>query len=78
MNNVIKHKRQRILVVKLNKNCKKELFDNLEIKNKSKSFWDKCQPYFSNHHCKSDSNILLIGKDELLLKNRKVADVFNP
>ena len=65
------------MVVKLNKNCKKEFFDNLEIKINSKSFWDKCKPYFSNKHSKDDSDILLIEKDKLLLKNKKVADVFN-
>ena len=59
------------------KNCKKEFFDNLEIKNNSKSFWDKYKPYFSNKHSKGDSDILLIEKDELLLKYKKVADIFN-
>ena len=44
---LIKYKKQRNLVTKLNKNCKKEFFDNFEIKNNSKSFWDKCKPYFS-------------------------------
>ena len=43
-----KYKKQRNLVVKLNKNCKKEFFDNLEIKNNLNSFRDKCKPYFSN------------------------------
>ena len=74
---LIKYKKQRNLVVKLNKNCKKEFFDNLETKGNSKSFWNKCKPYFSNKHSKGDSDILLIEKDELLLKNKKVADVFN-
>ena len=74
---LIKYKKQRNLVVKLNKNCKEEFFDNLEIKNKTKSFWDKCKPCFSNKHSKGDSDILLVEKDELLLKNKKVADVFN-
>ena len=65
VDDIIKCKKQRNLVVKLNKNCKKEVFDNLEIKN------------FSNKHSKGDSDILLIEKDELLLKNKKVGDVFN-
>ena len=65
------------MVVKLNKNCKKEFFDNFEIKSNSKSFRDKCRLYFSNKHSKGDSDILLIEKDELLQKNKKVADVFN-
>ena len=77
VDDLIKYKKQRNLVVKLNKNCKKEFFDNLETKNNSKSFWDKCKPYFSNKHSKGDSDILLIEKTELLLKNKKVADVFN-
>ena len=77
VDDLIKYKKQRNLIVKLNKNCKNEFFDNLEIKNNSKSFWDKCKPYFSNEHSKGDSDILLIEKDELLLKSKKVADVFN-
>ena len=40
VDDLIKYKKQRNLVVKLNKNCKKEFFDNLETKNNSKSFWD--------------------------------------
>ena len=52
-------------------------FNNLKIKNNPKSFWNKCKPYFSNKHSKGDSDILLIEKDELLLKNKKVADIFN-
>ena len=71
---LIKYKKQQNLV---NKNCKKEFFDNFEIENNSKSFWDKCKRYFSNKHSKGDSDILLIEKDELLLKYKKVADIFN-
>ena len=46
VDDLIKHNKQRNLVVKLKKNFKKEFFDNLEIKNNSKLFWDKCKPYF--------------------------------
>ena len=74
---LIKYKKQRNLVVKLNKNCKKEFFDNLKTKNNSKLFLDKFKPYFSNKHSKGDSDILLIENDELLLNNKKVADVFS-
>ena len=48
VDDLTKYKKQRNLVVKLNKNCKKGFFDNFEIKNNSKSFWDKCNAYFSN------------------------------
>ena len=54
---LIKGKKQLNLVVKLNKNFKKDFFDNLEIKNNSKSFWDNFIPHFSNKHCKGDSDI---------------------
>ena len=77
LDDLLKYKKQCNLVVILNKNCKKEFFDNLQTKNNSKSFRDNCNPYFSNKHLKGDSDILLIEKDELLLKNKKVADVFS-
>ena len=64
------------MVVKLNK-YKKEYFENLNVATNSKPFWDKCKPYFSNKHAKGDSNIMLIEKDEILLKNKKIADAFN-
>ena len=65
------------MVVKLNKKYKKEHFENLNVATNSKPFWDTCKPYFSNKHAKGDSNIMLIEKDEILLKNKKIADVFN-
>ena len=72
-----KYKKQRNLVVKLNKKHKKEYFENLNVATNSKPFWDKCKPYFSNKNAKGDSNIMLIEKDEILLKNKKIADVLN-
>ena len=75
--NLSRYKKQRNLVVKLNKKHKKEYFENLNVATNSKPFWDKCKPYFSNKHEKGDFNIMLIEKDEILLKNKKIADVFN-
>ena len=59
------------LVVKLKKRC------NLETRNKSKPFWSTSKPYFSNKHAKGDADILLIENNNILLDNRKVANVFN-
>ena len=70
-----RYKKQRNLVVRLNKKHKKEYFENLNDATNSKPFWDKCKKYFSNKHAKADSNIMLIEKDEVLLKNKKIADV---
>ena len=39
-----KYKKQRNLVVKLNKKHKKEYFENLNVATNSKPFWDKCKP----------------------------------
>ena len=72
-----KYKKQCNLVVKLNKKLKKEHFENLNVATNSKPFRVKCKPCFSNKHAKSDSDIMLIEKDETLLKNKKIADVLN-
>ena len=65
------------MVVKLNKEHEKECFENLNVANNSKPFGHKGKPYFSNKHAKGDSNIMLIEKDEIFRKNKKIADVFN-
>ena len=65
------------MVVKLNKKHKKEYFENLNVATNSKPILDTRQPYFSNKHAKGDFNIMLIEKDEIALKNKKIADVLN-
>ena len=54
------------MVVKLNKEHKTEYFENLNVATNSKPFWNKCKPYFSNKRANVDSNIMLIGKDDVL------------
>ena len=41
-----KYKKQSNLVVNLNKNHKKECFENLNVATKSEPFWDRRKPYF--------------------------------
>ena len=72
-----KCKKQRNLVVKLNKKHKKEYFENLNVATNSKPFWNKCKLYFSNKHAKGDSEIMLIERYEILLKNKKITDVLS-
>ena len=50
--NLSKYKKQRNLVVKLNKKHKKEHFENLNVATNSKPFCDKCKLYFSNKYTK--------------------------
>ena len=44
------YKKQCNLVTKLNKQFKKECFDNIEDNTDSKKFWNECKPYFSNKY----------------------------
>ena len=74
-NNVIKNKKQRNLILKLKKPYKKWFSDNLETENNSKPSTYKL--YFSKKHAKGDADILLIENNNILLDNRKVANVFN-
>ena len=76
-NDVIEYKKQRNLVVKLKKRCKKGFSDNLETKNKSKPFWSTTKSSFSNEHTKGDAGILLTENNKILLDNHKVANVFH-
>ena len=56
----------------------------------SKSFWDKCRPYFSNKDVQGNSKVILIEKEEiitdtnqiveketLLVNNHEIAKIFN-
>ena len=62
---ITKYKKQRNLVVKLNRETKLHYFNNLETSKNSKPFWDKCRPYFSNKHAHDDSKIILTEKKKL-------------
>ena len=71
------YKKQRNLVTKLNKQFKKEYFDNIEANTDSRNFWNKCKPYFSNKYDTGDSKILLIENEEIINESTEVANVFN-
>ena len=69
---ISKHKKQRNLVVKLNKKHKKEYFENLNDATNSKPFWESLSRIFQISTQRIEKE-----KDEILLKNEKVADVLN-
>ena len=84
-----KHKKQRNLVVKLNRDPKFRYFHNIETSKNSKTFWNLCKPYFSNKHAHGDSKIILIEnekitnnsnevikKETLLVSNDEIAKTF--
>ena len=71
---ITKYKKQQNMVVKLNREMKLQYFNNLEISKNSKSFWDKCRPYFSKKHAHSDSKIILIKKEKNITNTNKIVE----
>ena len=59
-------------MVKLNRESKTKYFDNIQTSKNSKSFWDKCKPYFSNKHAHGDSKIILIEKENIITNKNEV------
>ena len=69
------YKRQRNLVVKLNRKAKKAYF--MSTTNKPKHFWDAIKPKFSNKSCAGDGRIQLLENDILFTSDNDIADIFN-
>ena len=69
------YRRQRNLVVKLNKQAKKAYF--MSTTNKPKHFWDAIKPKFSDKSCAGDARIQLLDNDILYTSDNEVADIFN-
>ena len=69
---ILDFKKQRNLVVRLNKERRTEYFENLETLKNSKPFWNKCKPYFSNKHAHGESKIILIEKENIILNSNEV------
>ena len=72
LEDITKYKKQRNLVVKLNRESKTQYFDNIQTSKHSKPFWDKCKPYFSNKHAHDDSKIILIEKENIITNKNEV------
>ena len=74
---IAKFKRQRNLVINLNKQAKLQYSEKLSVDCNSKPFWKACKPYFSNKNSNIQENIVLLEKDKLLSKQKDVASTFN-
>ena len=74
---ILKYKKQRNYVVKLNNQSKQEHFDSLNPFLDSRPLWKNCKPYFSNKHLFGDSKIALNENGEILTENIKIAKTFN-
>ena len=78
-----KLRKQRNLVVNLNKKEKNKCLNFLSIEYDSKPFWEPCKPYYSIKGIKTSGNITLPDKEDHILKEIKVARgslmlIFNP
>ena len=71
------YKKQRNLLVKINYECKREHFNELNVEIATKPFWKTCEPYFTNKHLHDSSEITLIGNNKIVLQNHKIAKTFN-
>ena len=70
-------KKQRNLVVSLNRQAKSGYFNEVSNSESSRPFWKTCKPYFSNKHARADSKIMSIETNKMLLKNEEAAKEFN-
>ena len=74
---IANYKKQRNLVVSLNRQAKYEYFNEVSNSERLTPFWETFKPYFSNKHARGDSKIMLIENDKMLLKNEEVGKEFN-
>ena len=70
------YKKQRNVVVKLNRKAKKSYFENINYDNTNKSLWDICKPILSNS-INTKENIILVEKDEIISEGLCLATTFN-
>ena len=71
-------KKQRNLVINLNKTTKRAFFNKIEPpKSRGKQFWKACKPLFSSKSNTSEDKILLVDNDKIISDDLKIATVFN-
>ena len=66
---IANYKKQRNLVVSLNRQAKSKYFNEVSSTESSRPFWETCKPYISNKHARGDSKIMLIENDKVSQKN---------
>ena len=74
---VLKFKRQRNYVVKLNRQAKRKHFNKLDGKATEKDFWKSIKPLLSSK-CKSgEKRILLVENNQVISKEEDIVSIFN-
>ena len=69
------YKKQRNLVVNMNRQAKKSYFT--ETINRSKSFWKTVKPFFCSKQSNCEERILLVEDDEVVSNEDELAFIFN-
>ena len=76
INDFTAYKKQRNLVVNMNRKAKRKFFETVESTKNGKQFWNKCKPYFTNK-CVSDETISLLENKKIIQDDKAVAEIFN-
>ena len=71
------YKKQRNLVVRLNKKLKRNYLHSLPGNFQNKRFWQECKAYFSEKWSKTPNNVVLIESEDMISKDYEVAKTFN-
>ena len=76
-NDMANYKKQRNLVVNLNRKNKKSFFSSIGALSQSKDFWSACKPLFSNKSTAVSDRILLVENEKVISKDSDIATTFN-
>ena len=71
------YRKQRNLVVNLNRQCKKKFFNSTKELPGCKGFWDLYKPFFSDKGSSSNEKVLLVEKGKVIDEDHKIATIFN-
>ena len=74
---IANYRKQRNLVVNLNRKAKKSFYKSINTLSKSKNFWSACKPLFSNKINAMSERILLVDNDKVISDDRDIATTFN-
>ena len=71
------YKRQRNLVVNMNRLTKRNFFECINIGSSQKSFWKTCKPLFCKKTTTFEERILLVDGETIISDDRSLATAFN-
>ena len=71
------YRKQRNLVVNLNRKSRSSFYHSITTQSQSKNFWKECKPLFSNKINTMAERILLVENERIVSDDRDVATTFN-